>query len=516
MESRFRFLHLEDNQHDAELIRSKLSGDGLEFDIIHVSNREDFISAIHTDHFDLILCDYNLPAFDGMRALRIALQECPGVPFIFASGTIGEDLAIEALKMGATDYVLKDRLERLNPAVRRALAEADEKKSRKQLEEQLLQMQKMESIGTLAGGIAHDFNNILAIIMGYTGMLEEISPDSEIHSENIDAVMQACRRGTQLVQQLLTFARKKDPAFESVSVNDIVSELAAILQQTLPKTVTVALEKEEDITFIKADSNQLHQVLLNICLNARDAMTGGGNLILRTRTESGEAVSKKFFTAEPSRYVVVSISDDGAGMTEEVRKHIFEPFFTTKEKNKGTGLGLAVAFGIMQSHQGFIDVESSPGEGTTFSLYFPKGYSRHEMETRMPDDATEAVGGTETILLVEHEEMLRDLEQFVLGREGYTIHTAADGNSAVSAYEHHASEISLVMCDYNLPLANGIDVFKRLKMINDDVKFILTCGFIEPNVRSEILKAGVKDVIIKPCTLRETMKRIRAVLDYVP
>ncbi|MBI3765220.1 MAG: PAS domain S-box protein [Ignavibacteriales bacterium] len=248
---------------------------------------------------------------------------------------------------------------------------------RKKLEDRLRQAQKMESIGTLAGGIAHDFNNLLGIILGYTTLLEDRTLEPQRASHNIEIVKKAVHRGADLVRQLLTFARKGDPTFTSLNVNDTVIELTKMLGQTFPKTITITTQVSNPLPSIKADPTQLQQALLNLCVNSRDAIDdhtverGTGRLTLETGMVTGEHLRQKFPDALARKYVYISVKDTGAGIDEPTRRRIFEPFFTTKELGKGTGLGLAVVYGVINSHHGYVDVESEKGVGTTFTLYFP-------------------------------------------------------------------------------------------------------------------------------------------------
>ena len=251
------------------------------------------------------------------------------------------------------------------------LAVKEDISNRINLEEQVRQAQKMESIGALAGGIAHDFNNVLAIIQGYTFLLERSATEPEKLPASIEAINKAVQRGSALVRQLLTFARKTDVLYEPIHVNLIVDEMAKMLTATFPESIVISMNRGDQIPPIIADAGQLHQALLNLCLNARDAMQKGGTLTIMTSARSGAALRETFGDVKEEQYVCISVADTGVGMNEATRRRIFEPFFTTKERGKGTGLGLSVVYGVMKGHEGFIDVESTPGKGTTFLLCFP-------------------------------------------------------------------------------------------------------------------------------------------------
>jgi signal transduction histidine kinase len=242
---------------------------------------------------------------------------------------------------------------------------------RKRLEQQLVQAQKMEGLGTLAGGIAHDFNNILAIILGYAGQIEGRMANPEQVASAVKVIREAVERGAALVQQLLTSARQAEARFSSCDVNALVTELERMLQATFPKTISFDLRLQPQLPLIKADRSQIHQVLLNLCVNARDAMPAGGALTLETSLVPGHAVAEFFTGADAAQYACISVRDTGSGMTPEVKAHIFEPFFTTKERAKGTGLGLSVVYGVVNNHNGLLQVETAPGAGTLFKIYLP-------------------------------------------------------------------------------------------------------------------------------------------------
>ncbi|HTY36303.1 MAG TPA: PAS domain S-box protein [Bacteroidota bacterium] len=384
---------------------------------------------------------------------------------------------------------------------------------RRRLEEQYRQSQKMESLGTLAGGIAHDFNNILAIILGHASLLKQAqhSPGKQIASA--DAIIKASSRGAALVGQLLTFASKSDVLFESVSINEIVQETTRLVGETFPKNITISMRLDPSLPTIVADSTQLHQMILNLCINSRDAMPRGGTLSLVTNLMDGRDVAGRFSGAGAAQYVVLEVSDTGEGMDEETRRRVFEPFFTTKEKGKGTGLGLASVYGIIEGHGGFVDVESELGTGTSFQIYLPAEVETKKNREIKREPLGDVPRGTETILVVEDEDMLRDLLKGVLTSKGYTVVTAADGVEAVELYMLHRKEIALVVADVGLPRLSGNEVFHKLKRINAKVNVVLASGFLEPGFTAEVLKSGVREIIRKPYQPDELLRSIRRILD---
>ncbi len=382
----------------------------------------------------------------------------------------------------------------------------------KALQARFLQAQKMESLGTLASGIAHDFNNILGIILGHASMIESRLDHSDPLSKSFATVTKAAERGASLVRQMLTFARKSNINFAPVNINDSVREMQRLFAETFPKTMQLVCNIAEDLPQINGDHNQIHQSLLNLCVNARDAMSGTGTVTISTRAVSGESLAAQFPNAIFPRYVVLEVGDNGTGMDGETLKHIFEPFFTTKEQGKGTGLGLAVVFGIMEKHDGFIDVSSQTGAGTTMYLYFPVKISAEESVTR--DSAEqESAGGKETILLVEDEEMLRELAVDILTSKGYGVVTASDGEEAVHVFECNSRDVSLVLSDLGLPKLGGKEVLKRIRHLDSSIKFIVASGYLDPKEKSDLLRCGVSDIISKPYTPKCLAKTVREVLD---
>lgn len=384
---------------------------------------------------------------------------------------------------------------------------------RRQLEETLRQAQKLESIGTLASGIAHDFNNILGIILGHASLLERIHHEPEKFSQSLTAITTATKRGASLVKQLLTFARKTESVFEPLDVNIIIKELAKMLHETFPRSITIVPQLDPSIPSITADATQIHQVLLNLCVNARDAMPKGGTLTLTSRCVPLDQLSKRFPQATARQYVELTVSDTGIGMDKQTLSRIFEPFFTTKGVGQGTGLGLAVVHGVLGAHNGFIDVESQPGKGSTFRLYLPATEKSLFAEVSTPASATELPTGTETILIVEDEEYLRQALENYLSTSGYTVLSAANGKEALEIYRARMNDIHLVISDIGLPQMSGDELLRQIKNINSAARVILASGFIDPNVKSDLLKSGVSDIMTKPYMLKDVLLKTRNVLD---
>jgi two-component system, cell cycle sensor histidine kinase and response regulator CckA len=385
---------------------------------------------------------------------------------------------------------------------------------RKKAEEAVRQMQKLEGLGTLAGGIAHDFNNILGIILAYNTGIKRFKDDAKKLELATETISKAVDRGKTIVQQILTFARKTETSFGAVNVNEVVSEIMTMIMETFPKILTYAQNFEKGISLINADRSQLYQALLNLCVNARDAMPDGGLLSINTLTVSGASLSAKHPDVTDGDYVCIEVIDTGEGMTEDICKRIFEPFFTTKGIGKGTGLGLAVVFGVVQTHKGFVDVESAIGKGTAFRLYMPALQAEEPSSEKEESETLEEIaGGTETLLVVEDEEMLIMSLQMVLVEKGYNVLPARDGMEALKVYQENKDDISLVLTDLGLPTITGLEVCQRIKEIKSSERMILATGYLDPEMKSEFLKAGIQHFLYKPYDLRKVLKSVREMLD---
>jgi two-component system, cell cycle sensor histidine kinase and response regulator CckA len=506
MAERLRILHLEDDPQDAELVRERLAAEGLDCDVVVVENRQQFTEAIRGQRFDLVLSDFTLPSYDGRSALQFLRDHCPHVPCIFYSGTLGEEAAVESLKAGATDYVLKEHPSRLMPAVRRALNDAQERAERRRVEEalrdvqerfrgvfesskdaigyatldgtfldvnpafetltgyskeellatthqaltpaeyrridadirdrllgtgeaveyekeylrkdgrrvpvslttflvkgsngeaaglaaiikdvterkrteeelktaeaQLRQAQKLEGIGQLAGGIAHDFNNLLTVINGYSERLLRALPQGHAERNKVEQIKDAGQRAALLTRQILAFSRKQPLTPIVFNLNDAVARMDQLLRRLIGEHITLVTDPDPGLGRVKADQGQIEHVIMNLAVNARDAMSNGGTLTIETRNaDLDEAFARTHPQAVPGPYVQLLVRDTGCGMDHAVQARVFEPFFTTKEPGKGTGLGLAMVYGIVTQSGGTIWVESEVGKGSTFSIALPR------------------------------------------------------------------------------------------------------------------------------------------------
>jgi two-component system, cell cycle sensor histidine kinase and response regulator CckA len=514
MNSLIHILHLEDRQSDAKLVECTLEAEGIGCAISRVKTRDEFVAAIEGGGIDLILSDHSLPGFDGISALKIARASCAAIPFVFVSGTLGEERAIESLKSGATDYVLKDRIARLGPAVRRAMQEATDRAERDRLQLQFIEAQKMEVIGLLAGGVAHDFNNILAVILGYCEfMMVDLAPDDE-RKNQLEVIQSAAERAVGLTRQLLIFSRKETVQPVVLDVNAVVKNTDKMLRRLIHENIEMTVLPGEAIGRIMADAGHVGQVLMNLVVNARDAMPNGGRLTIATSNVTlDENYAQAHTGAMTGDFVMLSVSDTGTGMTEEVKAHVFEAFFTTKPKGKGTGLGLATCQTIVQQSGGYIALESEVGSGTTFKIYFPRveqpvGAAAGAIQTEpLPC-------GTETLLVVEDESSVRNLARCVLEARGYTVLSASNGQEGMRVVrDHKGPPIQLVVTDVVMPQMGGKVMAEWLQAGNPDIRILFTSGYADGAItQNGVLEAGL-EFLPKPYASATLVRKVRAMLD---
>jgi len=626
-----RVLHLEDNVLDAELVRSTVESEGYACEVVRADDRQSFLNALKRGPFDVILADHTLPSFDGVAALRIAKDTFLETPFIFVSGTIGEDLAIDCLKAGATDYVLKQRLGRLVPSIRRALIEAKERSERKaaeeslrkqaqlldlandsivvrdlderisywnrgaerlfgwrseeaigrvmhelvltefpraideirqsfmknghwegevirrtkegrvisvesrwtlqrdrdgmptstleisndvterrRLESQFLQAQKMESVGRLASGVAHDFNNLLTVIIGRSYLLMSRMDEDESARKDLDLIQKTAERAAILTRQLLAFSRKQTVAPRLLDVNALIANMDRMLRRLIGEDIEVFSKLGDNLGAVKADPGQIEQVIMNLVVNARDAMPNGGKLTLETANIDLDA--KYVWLHAPMSvgpHVMIAISDTGHGMDDVTKDHIFEPFFTTKEN--GTGLGLSTVYGIIKQSNGNIRVYSEPNVGTTFKVYFPR--IDEPGETLQAGEGQQVTGGTETILLVEDEEAVREIVRETLSGQGYVVIEARHGPEALLVAEKYPGTIHLLLTDVVMPAMSGPELAVALTKSHPETKALFMSGYTDyVAIRQGLIEEG-SNFLQKPFTQADLARRVRDLLD---
>jgi two-component system, cell cycle sensor histidine kinase and response regulator CckA len=526
-----KVLLVEDSEDDAELVRLELHRGGFLPIYQRVQTREEMSRALESDQWQLVLSDYSMPRFSAPEALEVLRSRDNDIPFIIVSGTVGEETAVQAMRLGVNDYILKGKLSRLCAAIERELRESESRQrardelahsvlernraeeSLRKAEEQLLHTQKMEAVGRLAGSVAHDFNNLLSVILSYCALiLKDLRPMDPLRPE-IQAIERAGERAADLTRQLLAFSRKQVLAPRVLDLNHVLRESEKILSRLIGEDIEFVARYARDLPSVKIDPGQIDQVVMNLAVNARDAMPNGGKLTI----ETGEAYLDEGFAAlhpevVPGNYVMLAMSDTGVGMDKETQLRIFEPFFTTKGTGKGTGLGLSTVFGIVKQSGGSIWVYSELDKGTTFKLYLP-AMGDEAVATPEPNQGPTTLQGTETILLVEDQDEVRAVALEVLRRFGYHVLEARNAGEALLHCERHPRTIQLLLTDVVMPQMNGRELAERLAPIRPDMRVLYMSGYTDNAiVQHGILESGI-EYLQKPLVPDVLARRVREVLE---
>jgi signal transduction histidine kinase len=511
---------LEDMDSDAELVEYELRKADVPFVITRATNKEDFLNALGGPPPDIILSDYSLPQFTGLEALRLVKAQDCKAPFILVTGSQTEEVAVECMREGAADYILKSALTRLSSAFVNALkrSEAEKEKAEalealRQSQEQLMQSQKLEAIGQLAGGVAHDFNNLLTAILGYSHLgLGQLAENDPMRT-NFEEIKKASERAASLTRQLLAFSRKQVMQPRVLNLNSVVPEMEKMLRRMIGENIQLRTALQADLGNVRADPSQMEQVLMNLVLNARDAMPSGGKLTLETaNVYLDENYARQRPSVVPGAYVMLAVCDTGTGIDQETQQHIFEPFFTTKEQGKGTGLGLSTVYGIVKQSGGYIWMNSEVGKGTAFKIYLPRVNKLAERYTHETAPA-EIPGGTETILLVEDEHTVRRLAKDVLESNGYRVIEAASGKDAIRLAEDHPDSIDLLLTDVVMPEMGGRELAGRLTSLRPEIEVLFMSGYTDSTFFDhDVLEGGI-NFIQKPFTPEALALKAREALE---
>jgi two-component system cell cycle sensor histidine kinase/response regulator CckA len=507
-----RLLLIEDSEDDAALLVRELRRGEYDVQLVRVDEASALESAYEKQSWDLIISDFSMPRFTGPDALKLLRSKGCEKPFIFVSGTIGEEAAVAALRDGAQDYLMKSNLTRLVPAVQRVLQEAEGQKNRKQMEQQVQQLQKFEAIGKLAGGIAHDFNNVIGAILGWAEMgCEEAQPGTVFH-DRFQKIRDQANWAGRLTSQLLAFARRQMLHPQKTDLNSLVVEGMSLLRRVIGEQIEVRVVAAPDLRVAMVDPAQIEQVLMNLCLNARDAMPEGGRLIIETQNiEIDQEFCRVHTYARRGSFILLSVSDTGVGMDAATAERIFEPFFTTKEMGKGTGLGLATVYGVVKQHEGFIHLYSEPGRGTTFRVYLPA--SSGTPEPRQPKRDEQIPKGTETILLAEDNDGLQEAAKEMLEKLGYRVVLASNGTEAVQIFTNNPGQFDLIILDVVMPNVSGPAAFSQMTAVRPDLRVLFSTGYTAEAASLNSLTEQGASILQKPYGLKSLGQMVRAVLD---
>jgi two-component system, cell cycle sensor histidine kinase and response regulator CckA len=515
-----RLLVVEDSASDAQLLERSLRASGWEVRLTHVGTAEEMRHALEQPDFDAVLSDWSMPRFSGAAALALLNGLQLDIPFIVVSGSVGEEAAVAAMRAGARDYVVKDRLARLTPVLDRELEEARARREQRkdqealrQAEEQLRHGQKLEAVGSLAAGIAHDFNNLLSVVLGTCDLLLLDLGEGDPAWEGIKDIQAAGLRAAQLTQQFLAFARRQILQPRNVKLDEIVSGVATMLRRLLGENIEIVQAATPGLGHAFLDPGQVEQVILNLALNARDAMPNGGTLTLATANVvlDEHAVAGRAGLAAGS-YVMLAVTDTGSGMDTATRSRIFEPFFTTKPTGKGTGLGLSTVFGVVEQSGGKIWVESTLGRGTSFKIYFPRS-AASETASAAPAARSANVGGDETILVVEDDDSVRKVVHAILLRAGYTVLVAANGPEAIELSRQHVGPIALLLTDMVMPFMSGPELADQLRAARPGLRTLYMSGYTSAALVGGKLADPVVAFLQKPITPEVLVSKLREVLD---
>jgi signal transduction histidine kinase len=552
-----RILLLEDSDLDTELLGAVLDDLGHPYAIDRVMTEPDFTAAAASVTHHLILADYVLPTFDGLSALAIARAHCPGIPFVFVSGTLGEDVAVEALKRGATDYVTKQRLDRLPRTIMRALAEARahaereralqdlrdlnatlearvetrtrdlaaanaelhrQIAERERVEEALRQAQRLEAVGQLTSGVAHDFNNLLTVISGNIEFLERAVSD-ERSKRRLQMMRGAADRGARLTAQLLAFSRRQRLEPTPVELNQTVASMRDLLQSSIGGAVRIEMTLQPDLWSALVDATQIELVILNLAINARDAMAVGGCLTIETANVGLTQAPARPEEPAPGEYVMLAVSDTGTGIAPEVLARVFEPFFTTKPVDKGSGLGLAQVYGFVKQSGGGVRIDTKVGEGTSVRIYLPRAEA-----TSLPQEASRTgidcaeqrrTGDRPVVLVVDDDSAVREITTTILSETGYRIREASSGLAALSSLESDAC-VDLIVLDFAMPGMNGAEVACEIRRRWPHLPVMFVTGYADTAALMQAGEVGADHIVQKPFQGGELERKAAAILASAP
>ncbi len=515
-----RVLIVEDSEDDALLLVRELRRSGYEPTFRRVDTLSEMRDALSSGRWEVIIADYSMPRFSALAALKVLRDSDQDLPFIVVSGAIGEEVAVDMMRAGAHDYVMKDNLARLGPAIRRELREAAERRARREAERALRESEaklerarRMELLGVLAGGVAHDLNNLLGPLVAYPDLiLMSLPPDSPVR-EDVIQMQQAAERAAAIVQDLLTLARRGSYQMAPLYLNTVVEQYLrspsfAELRKRYPN-VRVQTSLASDLLPIEGSLPHLTKVVMNLIVNAFEAMPEGGRLTVRTRCRNVELPIDGYERVEPGDYVLMEVEDTGTGIAPEDLGHIFEPFYTRKKMGRsGSGLGLAVVYGVLRDHKGRVDVRTEVGRGTVFTLYFPVTH-----EYMLQDvEKCRYCHGHESVLVIDDLEEQRVLACKLLSYLGYRVEAVSSGHEALEYLSDH--QVDILVLDMILDgELDGLDVYRKVVKMYPGQKAIIVSGFSETDRVKEAQRLGAGEFVKKPYTMENIGRAIRRELD---
>jgi two-component system cell cycle sensor histidine kinase/response regulator CckA len=496
----------------ADALASELRQGGYEPTFEQIDTPEQLERALE-GKWDIAISDFSASGVGALKALKAIQEKGIDLPLLVVTGKIRESDVLAALKAGAADHLTRKNLMRLNAAVEREIRAAGLRRERNRLEEQFRQAQKMEAVGRLAGGVAHDFNNLLTVITGYSDMLLASTDLKPPQRTALEEIRRSAERGGALTHQLLAFSRRQPLEARLVRINDLILQIEKLLRRLIGEDIELVTIPAASEDVVEADPGRLEQVIMNLVVNARDAMPNGGKLTIETGVAHlSELFSAKQLGVSPGRYVVISIADTGIGMDEATQSHMFEPFFTTKNPGRGTGLGLATAYGIIRQSGGAIHITSQLGQGTTVQIYLPP------VETKAPaaEEGARQLGkltGKETILLVEDEARVRKLIVDVLTARGYQVLEATRGEEAMRLCKAHGGAIDMAVIDVVMPEINGPDLVRQLIPLRPKMKVLYISGYTDEAIVHHGIPESGAAFLQKPFLPDALARKVREVLD---